>query len=128
MAARQWMGGAAVTLPPYMLRREQHKIGKAGRKSEVRLIRELGGRGRPASGALEGSKGDISFPEVLLEAKSTTQDSMSVKFAWLAKIGKEARSEGKMPALAISFVNEQGQAHMDGDWVLVPAYKFRELV
>lgn len=57
---------------PYLLRRNQHKIGKPGRKSEQRLTRELGGRGRPASGAMEGAKGDIDLGPILLEAKSTT--------------------------------------------------------
>ena len=116
-----------MTLPPYMLRRDQHKIGKAGRSSEKRLTRTLGGRGRPGSGALEGAKGDIDLGAILLEAKSTTNASMALKLDWLVKIAGEARSEGKTPALAVSFVKPDGSALMDGEWVLIPLHKFREL-
>ena len=112
---------------PYMRRREQHKIGKAGRASEKRLTKDLGGRGRPASGALEGAKGDIDLGPVLLEAKSTTNASMALKLDWLLKISREARSEGKTPALSVSFVQPDGTPVMDGDWVLIPMHKFRQL-
>lgn len=113
---------------PFLRRKAAHAIGKAGRKSEQRLARDLGGRARPASGAMEGAKGDIDLGEVLMEAKSTTGASISVKHSWLAKIGKEARSEGKMPAVAVSYVNEDGSPVMDGEWVLVPMYKFKEML
>ena len=96
---------------PYILRRQQHRIGKSGRKSETRLERDLEGRGRPASGAMAGAKGDIELGPVLLEAKSTTQDSMSVKLAWLIKIAREARSEGKSAALSVSFIDPQGRPY-----------------
>jgi hypothetical protein len=113
---------------PFLKRKTQHRIGKSGRKSEVRLTRQLGGRARPASGAMEGAKGDIDLGEILLEAKSTTGASIGVKHSWLAKIGKEARSEGKMPALALSYVNEDGSPVMDGEWVCIPLHKFKELL
>ena len=113
---------------PYMVRKQQHRIGKAGRRSEARLKRKLDGKGRPASGALPGSKGDIELGKVLLEAKSTTQESMAVKLAWLLKIASEARSEGKSPALSVSFIDEQGQARLDGEWVMIPMHRFKELV
>lgn len=113
---------------PFLKRKSTHKIGKAGRKSEQRLTRQLGGRARPASGAMEGAKGDIDLGTVLLEAKSTTGHSISVKHSWLAKIGKEARSEGKLPALSLSFINEDGSPVMDGEWVMIPMHKFKELL
>ena len=109
-----------MTLPPYLRRREQHTIGKAGRASEKKLIKDLGGRGRPASGALQGAKGDIDLDTVLMEAKSTTGDSLGLKFEWLNKIAKEARAEGKTPALAVSFVRNDGTPYVDGEWVAVP--------
>jgi hypothetical protein len=112
---------------PYMLRRTQHRIGKAGRASEKRIIKDLRGRGRPASGAMEGAKGDVDLGTILLEAKSTTQASMSVKYEWLSKIGHEARSEGKTPALSVSFVREDGVTILDGSWVMIPMHNFREL-
>ena len=113
---------------PYLRRRVQHKIGKSGRKSEVRVAKEMGGRVRPASGAMEGAKGDVDLGNVLLEAKSTVHASISIKHDWLIKISREARSEGKTPALSVSFVDPNGKDVKDGDWVLIPAYKFREII
>ena len=113
---------------PYMKRKQQHKIGRSGRKSEKRLTKDLDGRARPASGAMAGAKGDIDLGPFLLEAKSTTQASMSVKFDWLLKIAREARAEGKSAALAISFVNDEGQALLDGEWVVVSKQKFQEFL
>ena len=113
---------------PYILRKQQHRIGKSGRKSESRLERALNGRARPASGAMPGSKGDIDLGAFLLEAKSTTQESMILKMAWLLKIAREAKSEGKTPALSVSFVDQEGQPFFDGEWVLVPLYKFKEML
>lgn len=112
---------------PYLDRKAKHAIGKAGRKSEARLTKQLGGRGRPASGAMEGAKGDIDLGSFLVESKSTTGKSMSIQFEWLAKIGREARREGKSPALTVVFVTEDGRSVVDGEWCLVPMYVFREL-
>ena len=113
---------------PYILRRQQHRIGKSGRKSEASLAKALGGRARPASGAMPGAKGDIDLGAFLLEAKSTTQESMILKMAWLLKIAREAKSEGKTPALSVSFVDQAGQPFFDSEWVLVPMYKFKEML
>lgn len=112
---------------PYMMRKTQHKIGRSGRKSEQRLTKDFGGRARPASGALAGAKGDIDLGPMLVEAKSTTQESMGVKLSWLLKIAEEARAEGKSAALAISFVNEEGQPRLDGEWVAISKHKFMEM-
>jgi len=117
---------------PYLKRRQQHKIGKPGRASEQRLARELNAQSRPASGAMAGAKGDMQLTSpagrYLIEAKSTTQVNMVLKKGWLDKIGKEARSEAKTPALALSFVNEDGSPVMDGEWNMIPLYKFQELL
>ena len=117
-----------MTKIPFVIRRETHKIGKAGRASEQRLARQLGGRARPGSGAMEGAKGDIAFGAVLLEAKSTINQTISLKKSWLDKIGMEARSEGKMPALAVSFIMPDGSPIMGGEWVLIPRHRFEELI
>lgn len=113
---------------PFLKRRTQHKIGKPGRKSESRVAKELGAKLRPASGAMAGAKGDMAIGAILLEAKSTIHASMTIKHDWLAKIAREARSEGKTPALAVSFINEGGKDAMDGEWVMIPAYKFRDML
>lgn len=106
--------------PPYLRRRQQHKIGKAGRASEKRMSRILGGTPTPASGALEGAKGDLNLDSFLMECKSTIKDSIQIKFAWLAKIAHEAQSMGKKPALTVSFTLPDGTAIRDGDWIMVP--------
>lgn len=113
-------------LIPYLRRKQQHKIGKAGRNSEKKLAKQLGGKVRPASGAMEGAKGDIDLGDFLMEAKSTIQMSMAVKFGWLAKIAHEARAVGKKPALAISFTHDDGEAVRDGQWVMVPLSVWEE--
>ncbi|MFI5102878.1 MAG: hypothetical protein ACHP9V_05855 [Terriglobales bacterium] len=108
-------------------KKPSNPIGRTGRLSEKRLAKKLGGRQTPASGAMIGAKGDISFEKLLMEAKSTTNDSMSLKFEWLAKIAAEARNMGKTPALAVSFVTPTGHDWPDGDWVMVPMDVFKEL-
>ena len=113
-----------------MLKRRKpiNPIGHAGRLSEKRLGKALGGRLTPASGAMLGAKGDIDLGPVLLEAKSTINDSLALQYAWLAKIAKEALSLGKTPALAVSFVSEQGGVYPFGDWVMMPRDVFKEIV
>lgn len=113
---------------PWKDRQARHAVGKSGRASEKRLVRQLKGKERPASGAMPGAKGDIDLGPVLLEAKSTTGKSLGVQFEWLAKIGREARAEGKMPALSVSFVTKDGQPVIDGEWVMIPRHKFEELI
>ena len=113
---------------PYLNRQTQHRIGKSGRASEKRLTKNLGGRGRPASGAMEGAKGDIDLGSILMESKSTTNASMALKLGWLAKISREAISEGKLPALSVSFITPDGEPVMNGQWVLIPLHKFKELL
>lgn len=112
---------------PFLVRRAQHKIGKAGRKSETRMATKISGRLRPASGAMPGAKGDIVIADFLVEAKSTTRDSLGVKFDWLINILRYARGEGKKPALTVSFVAEDGKPKRDGDWVLIRLSDFQEL-
>ena len=108
--------------------RHSEAPGKAGRTSERLLAKTLGARAQPASGALEGAKGDIELPAFLLEAKSTTQKSMALQLQWLAKIAGEARSIGKPPAVAITFTRPDGHPLLDGEWVAIPLYTFKELL
>ena len=94
---------------PYMVRKQQHRIGKAGRRSEARLKRELEGKGRPASGALPGAKGDIELGEVLLEAKSTTQESMAVKLRVAAQ-DRQRGALGRQEPGALGVVHRPARA------------------
>lgn len=101
-------------------------IGETGRASEKRLAKELG-RQQPASGALQGAKGDIVAGKVLIECKSTVKRSIILRHADLAKIAKEARDQGKTPALTISFTTGDGRVVPSGDWVCVPMHRWRDL-
>ena len=99
-----------------------------GRASEKKVAKSVGGRLTPASGAMAGAKGDVRLPNFLLEAKSTSDQTMRVELHWLQKISHEALSIGKQPALSIRFVNPDGSPKKGGSFVAIPEYLFKELV
>lgn len=108
------------------------KVGKAGVRSEQLIAKKLGAKQTMASGACDSDKGDMHVEgknlSLLLESKSTQAESMSVKYAWLAKIYQEALEVNKVPALSITFTNEYGRPYPRGEWVAVPLKTFRELI
>ena len=104
-----------------------HRIGATGMLAEKRLAKKLKGKLRPSSGAMAGAKGDIDFTECLMEVKSTTSESLSIKHAWLCKISDEALAISKWPALTITFTTGNGKPVMDGEWVLVPLRQWKEI-
>ena len=106
--------------------RQDRPIGKTGRQAEKNLARRLGAGLTPASGAA-GAKGDMVVGAWLVEAKSTTGDSLGVKYEWLAKISREAGLSGKTPALALTFVDTDGKPLSDGKWVCLREEDFREV-
>lgn len=107
--------------------RYQRGTHKHGQKSERKTAKRLAGDQRPGSGSLDGAKGDIVLREFLVENKSTEHRSISLKLDWLEKIAREARAEGKSPALAIQFVDKEGNPVRYGRWVLVTEDEFSEL-
>lgn len=90
------------------------------------MAKRLGARLTPASGAAN-TKGDAVLGDMLLEAKSTTANSMSLKLDWLIKIASEALLTGRTPALTVTFTNDKGDPHRDGAWVLIPERVFKDL-
>lgn len=104
---------------------ERYSKKKHGTKSEKRIAKSLGARLTPASGALQGAKGDSATPKFLIESKSTIRDSLRLELAWLVKIEKEALNHGKVPLLTISFVYLNGLPK-ESDWVCVPKWAFDE--
>lgn len=98
-----------------------------GQRAERKTAKRIGGTTRAGSGSIEGFKGDITLADFLVENKSTEHKSMSLKHAWLDKITREARSEGRTPALTIQFVDKQGTPISHGRWVLIPEDEFNEL-
>jgi hypothetical protein len=109
-------------------KRRQGGSGRAGRVSEKRTTKSFGGQQTPASGAIEGMKGDFRVKDFLFEHKSTKNDSLGLKFDWLAKISKEALFTNKRPILSISFTTESGHSIPNGDWCLVPMALMKEIV
>lgn len=113
---------------PYLHDPENHGI-----SSEKRVVKNLGGVPRLASGAIEGLKGDgeLNYKngKFLIEAKATIHKSLTVKKEWLDKISEEALSEERTPALTISFVDEYGNAiDFNSDWVLLPSHFVKEFL
>jgi hypothetical protein len=110
---------------PYLKRMAKPRHGQS---AEKRAAKRLGARQTPASGAMEGAKGDLRKDGFLIESKATTAASLSVKLAWLAKIAKEAEDAGRVPALAIQFVDAHGGALRLGSWVMIRESTFMELI
>lgn len=99
-------------------------IGEVGRIAEKRLARRIGGKQRPASGAMAGAKGDIVKGPFLVEAKSTVNGSLGLQRDWLSKIASEAENQGLIPALAVTFTDPTGRPRNFGSWVAVPESEF----
>lgn len=106
--------------------------GDHGGRSESRVVRGMGGRTTPASGALTGCKSDgtVDAPAQALriESKATVNDSIGLKKAWLDKITHEALETNRQPALVVSFVQPDGTPRPHGDWAVVPLWLLKELL
>lgn len=112
---------------PFTAKSTIHKIGNAGRHSEVRVAKKIGARLTPASGAVDGFKSDMITPDYRIEAKSTQTATMSIKLEWLVKITEEALNSNKVPALTVSYVTPAGKPRRFGDWVMIPLSHYEEL-
>ena len=110
---------------PYTRRKSGDTMGH-GNKAEVRASKRLEMQLRPASGAMEGAKGDMSTEDVLLECKATQSDSYRVTREVLAKITREATEVGKIPALEINFTTGDGRPRENGSWVLIREKDFKK--
>jgi hypothetical protein len=114
-----------------MIRPYRPGTGKAqahGTKAERRLSKRLDARLTPASGALQGAKGDMVRGEWRIESKSTVKDSYRLTLETLCKASDEATEQGEVPAVAVQFVTRDGRLRRSGGWVVVPEYVFRELI
>ncbi len=70
-------------------------------KQEKRLEGKYDGQRSAASGAFWSRKGDVRTSMFLIEAKTTSNKSISVKKEWLEKIRREAIMDSRMPLLAL---------------------------
>jgi hypothetical protein len=116
----------------YMKRVKARNIGDSGRHSEKRVAKTLQARLTPASGALKGHKGDMRLERnmtFLVEAKSTTGDTMRLDLGWLVKIQSEALNTRRKPMITVSFVDEGGKLRgVKEDWVCIPRSVLDELL
>lgn len=88
--------------------------------------KRYGGRVKPGSGASPLSKGDVQTRLFLMEMKGTVHNSLRVSGDWLVKITREARWEGRDPAVEIRIRGIEDPL-VEDTWVMVPASVFREL-
>ena len=110
---------------PWMARRVNRCHGTV---SERKTAKRLGGRNSPASGAMEGAKGDIQLRDFLIEAKCTKNSSISLKLDWLKKITSEAVKTMRKPALTVTYVRETGEPVRDGKYVIMREVDFMEML
>lgn len=111
--------------------------GTSSREHERRIAARMGGRVVSRSGAgrrvaratrtseTAGGKGDVSTEMELIEGKTTSKASASIKMAHLIKITREARCAMRSPAMAYAFENMPPD--VDRDWVLVPMSVWEKL-
>lgn len=97
-----------------------------GRKAEKRQAKSLGMKLQPASGAMDGAKGDMKSEYFLIECKSTQSDTLPLKLSWLDKISKEALHTGRNPAVVLVFVYPNGTPVTNGEWVAIPTWLAKE--
>lgn len=105
-------------------------------RQERRTAAALGGRRQAGSGSSAYAKGDAvveAGPTVgpvgfLIECKQTVHASLSITWAWLAKISGEALAQGKAPALDFEVLGGPPAAGAERQWVAVPHSVFVQLV
>ena len=114
-------------MTPFRKGSGKRKFGK-GRDAERKTIKRFQGRGMPASGAMEGAKGDFALDKFLVENKSTVHESYKLTRDVLCKINGEARRGGKMPALAVQFVDGSGNPKKQGAYVVIPEWVFQSMI
>ena len=82
----------------------------------------------PGSGAMDGAKSDFTTANFRVESKATQAKSMSIKLDWLQKISQEALERSQVPAIAIQFVDAQGDPRKDGVFIAIPEWALQELL
>ncbi len=103
----------------------QKSVKAKANETERRLAQDLGGHRVPASGAVDGMKGDVTTKDFLIDSKETGSKSIIISATQLNKISKEAREVGKNPALQIQL--GQVQLGTSRQWVMIPLRVFKEL-
>jgi hypothetical protein len=77
---------------------------------ERRIAKLLGGRRIPLSGSLFSMPGDVITDRFLVECKlrgSSGKKQIAIEKAWLTKIEKEAKAQGRIPLLVFKYKNDK---------------------
>ncbi len=107
---------------------------KRANANERRVMKELGGRRMPNSGARPWGRGgsetegrDGETADLVVEHKGVQEGSksMSVKREWLEQIAEVARRAQKDPALVLTF---EGMQKAPKDWLVLPLDVARRLL
>ena len=116
---------------PFMKRAAARGTTGHGNKSEKRVSKSMASQLMPASGAMRGAKSDAQLKtasyKFQIESKATTNLTMGLEYGWLRKITSEAMACSTYPAITLSFVDGEGKAKPQGDWVAIPLWLFQEL-
>lgn len=102
-------------------------IGGVGRKSEELTLKRLGARPTPASGAIPGGAGDGEVDDYVIECKSTTSLSLSLKLEHLQKVTHEAQASGQTGVLHVAFTMHGGRSLPAGNWMVIPEWLWLDL-
>lgn len=102
-----------------------------GQQTERNILKKIGARRQPGSGAISGFPNDGTKGRWLIEVKSTEKNSLSVKRRWTEDLEENALTRGKVPALILVFNRRGVSSHYDfrplQEWVAVPRWKFEQL-
>jgi len=102
------------------------------KKQEKEQSKSLGGKQKPASGAMPpiSLKGDFSVDDqnLVVEAKCTENKSYILKYEDLGKIKGIAFQQGKTPALLLRFDFEPRHLLEERDWAVIPFSLLKEFV
>ena len=96
-------------------------------KHEDRIAKKFNGHKQAGSGASDYAKSDVKLDKFMIEAKTTSHASMSIKKEWLAKITAEATAVQKYPAMSIEIGGNPDPLTEDG-WMIIPESVFKKLL
>ena len=95
-------------------------------RHEKEIAKALGGFAMPASGALDGMKGDVKLDNFLIDSKETIHGSIKVDGLDLTKICREAGEVNRKPALYLTI--KKVAFETPNEWVLIPAEIFAKML
>lgn len=92
---------------------------------ESRVLLAMAGKRTPASGALEGAKGDGNARVFKIECKLSVKKQLKLKKEWFEKITREAEVMTQKPVLAIEL---EQPSSCEKDWVCLRLSDFQWLL